>query len=670
MAKGGGWGQYAYNDPSNLGGLLSSILQIATSQGKGWGGKSGGRVFGGGLAKGKGKSKGQGKGQGDWGKGGGTDGKRPEWMCEACAAENRMGRVACRICWAPRPKCFGGGPNEKSVQSNSAVGADGRKPLLGVRGENWKSAGGKGTLRATAAGMSSKSPNGAPLPRGGGTDSGRGLSDKDGYTVVNYKAGSKPRVLPSELDGGRERDADTNAGKGQGNAATRSDQEAQPQSTKGGARREWYDIEDGPEVLYEEWIGEDNENGEGQGEDEGEDEHEDPEGPTELEQAEELVQIKKEMHAGLRDRNGKGHATTKKAWEELQEAQEWWRQVKGPRPWVHEANRLQRQKSAAEKAKAKVGEKMVAEKAWYAEITDGHEERMEGLREKWDEWREKVRELDAKLEEIRRKPQEEAVEEDMGTRNEQREATSTKMRDITSHITKALEEVDGNEKAKGVLGKLRAQIGELEGLLKPSALGGRGGQRGSKAADQRQEEGPKLDEPTSRTNGKGGKPGEEDGNAKGGGKGPSVDVDRNDQNAQHKWARRSTRRGREEGTEQGDAARVNGDGAMEGVEGPTQESAAERGAAETKTWEMQRQRILDKIRGRLQQEKNRKAAELQAKAIEEGAMPEPHMLSKEQMDACQRRLEETNREVDEEAEREFAAMSKEQLSRLLEEEKW
>jgi hypothetical protein len=64
--------------------------------------------------------------------------------------------------------------------------------------------------------------------------------------------------------------------------------------------------------------------------------------------------------------------------------------------------------------------------------------------------------------------------------------------------------------------------------------------------------------------------------------------------------------------------------------------------------------------------KNRKATELQAKAIAEGAMPEPHMLTKEQMDECQRRMEATNREVDEEAEKELAAMSKEQISKLVE----
>ncbi len=109
---------------------------------------------------------------------------------------------------------------------------------------------------------------------------------------------------------------------------------------------------------------------------------------------------------------------------------------------------------------------------------------------------------------------------------------------------------------------------------------------------------------------------------------------------------------------------------MEGVEGSIQADAAEGGTADETTWETKRQRILDRIKGRLQQEKIRKAAELQAKAIEEGAMPELHMLSKEQMDECQRRMEATNREVDEEAERELAAMSKEQLSRLMEEERW
>ncbi len=669
MAKGFGWNQYAYNDAQNLGGILSSILQIAASQGKGWGGKCGGGMFGGGMAKGKGKSKGLGKEGGDWGKGGGADGKKPEWMCETCAVENRMGRVACRKCWAPRPKCFGGGPNEKSVHVNSAVGANGRKPLLGWRGENSKAAGGKGTAGAAAASMPSKGPGKPPLPRGGGADGGGGLNDEDGYTVVDYKAGSKPRVLPCELEGGRGRSSDTSAGKGQEVATAGNDQEAKTQSSKGGARKEWYEIKDDPEVLYEGWFGEDDEEdwGQGEGEGEGEDEYEAPEGPTELEQANELVQIKKKMHASLRDRDGPGHATTKRAWEELQEAQEWLRQVKGPRLWVHEANRLQRNKSRAEKARDKVGEKMEAKKAWLAGIMDAYKTEMEGYREKWDEWQGKIRDLDAKLEEIRSKPQEEARGEGVGKGGEHRDATSSKMRDITTHISKALEEVGGDEKAKGVLDKLRAHIGELEGLLKPPALGESGSQRGPTAAGQRQEERPKLGGPTVVANDRRSGPGEEDACAKGGGKGHVADEDRNDQNAQHKWARRSTRRTREEVTEQEGTIRVSGEDAMDDGEGHVQENAAGKAATETKPSELQRQRILDRIKGRLQQEKNRKAAELQAKAIEQGEMPELHLLSKEQMDACQRRMEETNREVDEEAERELAAMSKEQLSKILEE---
>ncbi len=72
----------------------------------------------------------------------------------------------------------------------------------------------------------------------------------------------------------------------------------------------------------------------------------------------------------------------KKAWEELQEAQEWLRQVKGPKPWWQEATRLQRQQSTAERARTKVGEKMDEEKEWFQDVASGHEERMEALRQK------------------------------------------------------------------------------------------------------------------------------------------------------------------------------------------------------------------------------------------------------------------------------------------------
>ncbi len=106
---------------------------------------------------------------------------------------------------------------------------------------------------------------------------------------------------------------------------------------------------------------------------------------------------------------------------------------------------------------------------------------------------------------------------------------------------------------------------------------------------------------------------------------------------------------------------------MEDV-GSSSKAEAASETAEAAGWEAKRQRVLDRIRARLQQDKIRKAAELQAKAIEEGAMPEPHLLSKEQLEENQRRVEATNREVDEEAERELASMSKDQLASIMEED--
>ncbi len=229
---------------------------------------------------------------------------------------------------------------------------------------------------------------------------------------------------------------------------------------------------------------------------------------------------------------------------------------------------------------------------------------------------------------------------------------------------KALETVDGNEKAKGALSMLSAQIGELEGILKPAAHKGGRSQKEPQEPAQQQREWPKVGDRTESGSGKGGRPGGSCDGTKGEGKGVAADVDRNDQSAQHKWARRGARRGRSEGAAQGGAGQIAGDDEMEGVEGPSQAEAADR-AADAAAWEAKRQKVLDRIRGRLQQEKNRKAAELQAKAIEEGSMPEPHLLSKEQMEENQRRMEATNREVDEEAEKELAAMSSEQLAKVM-----
>ncbi len=104
------------------------------------------------------------------------------------------------------------------------------------------------------------------------------------------------------------------------------------------------------------------------------------------------------------------------------------------------------------------------------------------------------------------------------------------------------------------------------------------------------------------------------------------------------------------------------------LEGSSPKAEAASRTEEAAGGEAQRQKVLDRIRARIQLEKNRKAAELQAKAVEEGGVPEPHLLSKEQLEENQRRVEAANREVDAEAERELASMSKEQLARVMEED--
>ncbi len=488
--------------------------------------------------------------------------------------------------------------------------------------------------------------------------------------MVNYRTGNKPRVQPCGEDGKQTKGGEAGAGKGQGVASGKPNQNTQSQKPESGTRREWYEIEDDPEMLCEEW------DGEGDGDEEGGvQEEEEPEGPSELEQATDLVQIKKEMHASLRAKHGRGHAVTKKAMEELREAEDWLRQVRGPRPWWQEATRLQRQKTAMEKAQARVGEKMDAAKEWFQGIADEHEERMEAMHEQWDDYAAKIRECDAKLEEIRREPNECAAEDDMysagGSARMPREEAATKMRDIAGHLVKALETVSGNERAENVLNALSAQLGELEGILKPTEDRGGRGQKGAQEPSAWEETWPRVGSQTEKGRGKGegkgGRPNEDNGDAKGGNKGCVGEIDRGDPNAQHKWARRGARRGRGESEAQGGSGQNSDDGAMEDV-GSSSMAEATNKVAEAAGWETKRQKILDRIRARLQYEKNRKATELQAKAVEEGAAPEPHLLSREQMEENQRRVEAANREVDEEAERELASMSKDQLARILEED--
>ncbi len=622
---------------------------------------------------GKGSSKGQGKGGVDWNGRGSTDGGRPQWVCDGCNTENRMGRVACRICWAPRPRATKREPGEGLARQGTAVGADGRKPLLGTRGEGWRTLGGKGAATRTAATTtpttSAKAPLGASPPCGGKPSGGGGSGGGEGYTVVNYRTGDRPRVQTcnqSDHSSKEDRNNGDGVGKGQGgqgDAKAKGGLGAHRQNLENETRREWYDIEDGPEVLYEEWVGED-EDGEGGGiEDEDE-----PEGPSELEQATDLVRIKRDMYTGLRDRNGRGHATAKKAYEELREAEEWLRQVKGPRTWLQEAGRLHKQKKAAERAQDKLEEQMDAEKTWFQEVAEAHELRMEGMREKWDSGKARIKELESKLETIRREPAEdEGDEEELPgewSGSAARVAASNKVRDIVGQVARALEVVGGDEQTKGALSTIRARVGELENILKPAASGkGSSKEETTRQTTQQQCTRPRLGEQAESGHGKGGGPSGCGGEAKGGGKDRrgSDDKDDHEQSPQAKWARRGARRGRghEEERQSGDD--------MDGVEDSHQAEAA-MGSADAAAEESRRQRALDKIRARLQQEKVRKAEELQAKAAEGGAPPEPHLLSQEQLDENRRRMEAANREVDEEAEKELAAMSREQLAKIMEDD--
>ncbi len=297
------------------------------------------------------------------------------------------------------------------------------------------------------------------------------------------------------------------------------------------------------------------------------------------------------------------------------------------------------------------------------------------MHEQWDDYTAKIRECDSKLEDIRREPNEDAAEDDMdlagATARMPRDEATTKMRDIAGHLVKALEAVSGNERAKNLLNTLSAQLGELEGTLKPAADRGERSKKGAQEPSAWGETWPRvgnqMEQGKGRGEGKGERPAEYIGDTKGGGKGCAGEIDRSDQNAQHKWARRGARRGRGESEAQDGAGQHGGDGAMEDAGSSPKAEAASK-AAEAADWEAKRQRALDRIRARLQQEKNRKAAEVQAKAIAEGVMAEPHLLSKEQLEENQRRVEATNREVDEEAERELASMSKDQLARIMEED--
>ncbi len=595
-------------------------------------------------------------------------------------------------------KGVGQGGKAGARRSVSPTGADGRKPLLGwpktkegteVRGRTpigsrqgcsdrrQQPSPGLQPRRyadVARAGRGEEPLGRAPLAgtqkgKGGPTTASEGKGrqeEADGFTTVDHRAGKKPRVQQAPA-GGEGRGEPTNDG-----ADGRDDDHdwtTGPAEFNMDDERQWDEDgldDDGGWDGHDHEYGDDGgeyERGEYQGQEEAwedEDAGYDPE--WDLDKARQETRERRELYAHLRATLGRNHVHTKRAHGGLVEAEQREREIRGPRNYWQEGRKIAKRKAALQRLLEKWDAEYDEAEQRFQEEANRHEERQQDLRERITDAKRELREIQEK-EDAHAQLQEKG-EAGGGPKDEM---VHRALRDTAQKLAAIIEAVGTGEIEQGTeqLNLLSAQLGcALHQLPRQHQEGvqhrgkgedTKGGSRGPNVDSAR-----KGDTPSSgRWRGKG-----QDGTS--GGEAPG---------------RRTAgpRDAEEDRREAKLAARARGEGSLAAMEtGPepggerldtagvttAAAEAARQAAAEAE--DRKKKRALDVIRGRVQQEKDRRLAEKQRELIAAGLLPEPHEWTEEQLRQNQRQVEISNAEVDAEVEREFAAMSSEAIAKLLE----
>ncbi len=375
--KGDGWGALA----------TLAALQHQLASGKGWG-----KSFDKGYKGGK-------KGKAAWNAGGkaangvvtwGGHDRSSQWPCPSCLAPNgkptlnREYRMCCHKCGESKPKGgkglgkgAGQGFKAGAYRSNSPIGADGKKPLLGgprvqegnqVRGRT-PNGGAKGCsdrrqqpppeaqprrYADVARTGKGEGPLGTAPPEG--MQKGKGLpstaskgkgkqEEADGFTTVDYRAGKKPKVqqqgppMGEEGKGGPGRDgADTCDDDGDWTTGPAEfdlddDRRWDEDGQADGDERNWYDHgydDEGGAYDQEDYYEQD----EAWGNEGAPGDHE-----MDLETARQKTRECRELQAHLRKTLGRNHVLTKRAQESLLEAEQREREARGPRSYWQEGRK-------------------------------------------------------------------------------------------------------------------------------------------------------------------------------------------------------------------------------------------------------------------------------------------------------------------------------------------
>ncbi len=650
------------------------------------------------------------KGAPSWGKD-----RRHQWPCPECDFPNRGNRQNCHKCGEPKPggtKHSGkGGGKAGARRGHSPIGANGGRPLLGNHGQQRGAvlqgrATGEG-MRASASssgsGQSSSSPAGGPrfqqhvnVPRqryvdvaatshraaatatppqpftvlGNGAKGGDGkgrraaTEDSEGdFTVVDYKAGKKPRVGddPGFLKGAAVEEA----------AFVSTHLPSADETTQyyqvgdGGKDDDDHDVDDDQDHDYDY-------EGDAHDEDGGCDERECHE--QELADAKEQVRQRRDTFHFLRDHRGRNHQSTKAAYEDLVAAEREQARIKGPRTWWQVGRKDARRKQVLLRRRERLAAQIDEREERFQEICYAHQEEQQADRDE-------LKQVDVELGEIdeRDRAYAEAQGKHDGQKPGEEEADAAQRELLQKAAGKLACLIEkASDEVREELNAINSDMGALHSLLT----------KGVRRLE--------CEEPS--------KPTDTDFNANAkpprgmGGASYASGRDRNAvpqgtkaaassgpaQSAPMQWETEGTERTRQpkrgaEGEPKLDAdtsTTTSGTPATPAAphsEYSPQSKAAQK-ALDDATAQLQaarqaakHQRALDKLRGRVLAEKARLLEEKQREAGI-GTLDNAHNCTPEQLELNTKIVEQHNQDIEAEAERLYAQMSEDEKAKLLEAE--
>ncbi len=699
--------------------FMGALFNLVAAAKGGW---AGGGKSKGGRSKGRGKGA-EGKGLGDKGKGQGKSGNLhdnkfdPEWPCPMCGpgdgTRNRQSRTHCRACGAPRPKDReqekGGspGPRKSAPVAARPMGIDGRRPVLGCRDSSWRGGAAAaaeprvqrgpppkreaepqrreptGRSIATATGLRHSVSYAAAATRaitagkgGARGEDGRATDEDKGYTVVDYGKGARPRVgrfAPLAEDDDDDPQSASQDETGDTVYHNLDDQAEQQQ------HQQQHPLDD----ADQQW-GEDYDEDEGQADG---DDAEDEGAQDAVEQAKEELEHRREIHRCIRASKGRNHPATVRALGDVQKAEKWLAEVRGPRKWWIQVRRGERRLEIIARAEDKLDEDWWKEEELFEQQCHDHQERQQSMQEKFDSYRAEKAEIHARIAAIKKQPLDSQLDDDDHEQSNQECAEAKrKVQLMGKRIAGILDMVEGNHKVHQELSSINMDLADLENLVgggepcddeaepwedeemadadgqrPPGGSSGKGRWSGAARSARAQPEAPgkgaAQPKPLEETRPRGPR-------ASGQTTGARRPADSDAQDARGaKQAKSGEQRAADDAMGQGSPGEAaTGAPSLAAVAAQRAAETAAAQAAEA-AQEARRQKAMDALRAKLLSQQQ-KVLESKQQAANISAS-QAHARTEQQLEEFARQIEALNQEVAAQAEREWEAMSPEEKEELL-----